>query len=204
MRERDGQAERAPVGAAGDVEQLAASVEHHLLVEIRLVGAHAGAGLGDAVHRVIPVRTVLRVLPVRGPAEIGGVDVGGQPLLEAVELVGAAEMHLAGQDGAIAGQPQVVREGRRLRGELGRVVIGADRRGQPAGEEHRARRRAERGVAIGGIEHDGPIGERVDRRRASDPVAIGGQRAGSELVGHKDQDVRLACHQRCAAAQFAA
>ncbi len=52
------------------------------------------------------------------------------PCPACMPLVRADEMHLAGQDRAIAHQPQMVREGRHAGGELGGVVIGADGRRQ--------------------------------------------------------------------------
>src|SRR3712207_7494947 len=46
-----------------------------------------------------PVDPLLDEPPVGRPAEIGRVDVGGQPLFEPVQLVGSDEMHLAGKAG---------------------------------------------------------------------------------------------------------
>src|SRR3712207_7062635 len=64
-----------------------------------------------------------------------GVDVGGQPLLEAVQLIRPHEMHLARQAGGVARAPQVVREGGYGGRELRRVVMDAGARGQRS-EEH--------------------------------------------------------------------
>ena len=92
--------------------------ERHLVVEVELVGAHARTGLRSpsSCCDTSSGRSG-GVIPVRRPAEIGGIDVGGQPLLEAVQLVGAAEMHLAGQHGAIARRAQIMGEGRDIRRE---------------------------------------------------------------------------------------
>jgi hypothetical protein len=58
------------------------------------------ARAGDGAEIVVPpVDPLAGLAVVRRPAEIGGVDVGGQPLLEAVHLVGSDEMHLARQAG---------------------------------------------------------------------------------------------------------
>ena len=90
---RSGRGRRGPLGGEAD-----------LLVEVELVGANAGAGVGHRRHVVVPVRPALGVLPVRGPPVVRGVDVGRQPLLEAVQLVRTDEVHLPGEDGAVAGR----------------------------------------------------------------------------------------------------
>ena len=60
------------------------------------------AGVANRAHVVIPARTMLGAIPVRRPVEVGGIDVGRQPLLESMQLIGSAEVHLAGENGAIA------------------------------------------------------------------------------------------------------
>ncbi|MNP47421.1 hypothetical protein D3C76_1414730 [compost metagenome] len=84
------------------VEQVLLGLEYHLFVEIQLVGAHARAGLQHRGHVVVPGRTHVRLIPVHCPAVIGRVDVTGQALFVAVQLVRPAEMHLARQGGAVA------------------------------------------------------------------------------------------------------
>ena len=61
---------------------------------------------------MIPARPILGMIPVRRPAEVGGIDVGRQPLFEPVQLVRPAKMHLSRQDGSIAAKPQAMRESR--------------------------------------------------------------------------------------------
>ena len=63
--------------------------------------------------------------PVRRPVEVGGIDVGRQALLESVQLVGSAEVHLAGENGAIVAKPESVRKGWNVGPELGGVVVDA-------------------------------------------------------------------------------
>ena len=67
-----------------------------LVIIFQLIGdlGHARARDGSKIV-VPPVDPFPRLAVVRGPAEIGGIDVGGQTLLEAVQLVRADEMHLA-------------------------------------------------------------------------------------------------------------
>ena len=98
MGHRRHEAGRAACPFPRAVSKMPARVVDHLLVEIELVGADAGARLHHRKHVVVPARPVARPVPIRRPAEVGRIDVGGEPLLEAVELVGAAEMHLARQD----------------------------------------------------------------------------------------------------------
>ncbi len=167
-----GEHEKRLVGpVAGDVVELARGREGDLLV---VVGLHAGRrhpGVQHALHRVVPgQRLVERAAPVRRPVDVGGIDVGGQPLLEAVQLVGSDEVHLAGHRGVVAGGPQGVDDGR-LRGrQLGGVVIDPDPGGEAAGEHRRARGRAQRIGAVGAV---------VDRRPARPAAPDGGRgRAG--------------------------
>ncbi|CAG9224308.1 hypothetical protein BVI1335_520009 [Burkholderia vietnamiensis] len=193
MRQRHDHAERPCVVAgrtlARDVEQLLAGRERHFVVEVELIGAHARPGVEHRAHVVIPARPLGRVVPVGHPAEVGRIDVGREPLLEAVQLVGAAEVHFPGQHRPVTTRAQVVREGQRLRGQFGGVIVGADTRRQLAGQQREARRRAQRARAVRGVEHHALRGEPVERRRARDAVAVGRQRERRELVGHQDQDV---------------
>ena len=129
--EADGQAPGARVAAAGEVVELGGGVVGDLVVVLELVGDLGGAGAGDRAEVVVPpVDALVGPGLVGGPAEVGGVDVGGQPLLEAVQLVGADEVHLAGEAGLVAGAAQVVGEGRDVGGELGGVVVDAGAAGE--------------------------------------------------------------------------
>ena len=139
---------------------------------------------------MVPARPLAGMVPVRRPAVIGGIDVGRQPLLEAVQLVRPAEVHLAGQDRAIAAKPQTMGEGRNVGGEFRGVVIDAGARRQAAGHEGGARGRAEGARAIGAVEHDAGIGEREHVRRAGQSLAIDRQERRRHLVGHDEEDVR--------------
>ncbi len=193
MGQRHDHAERPRIvpgrALARDVVELLLRGERDFVVEIELVRAHARARLQHRAHVVIPARPLARLVPVGHPAEIGRIDVGREPFLEAVQLVGPAEMHLAGQHRPVAARAQVVRERQRLRRQLGGVIVGADPRRQLAGQQREPRRRAQRARAVGGVEHHALRGEPVERRRACDAVAVGRQRERRQLVGHQDQDV---------------
>ena len=154
--------------------------EGHFIVEVELVGAHAGARLSDRAHVVIPARPLLRMIPVRRPAEVGGIDVCSESGFKSVQLVGSAEVHLAGEHGAITLRAQVMRIGGNIGGEFGGVVIDARMRGEQAGHERSARGRAEGAGAIGALEHHAAGGEGVDVGRLDDLVPIGRQKDGRE------------------------
>ena len=112
MRERDGQEERAVV-AARVVEQRAHGPRGDLVVVVHLHRRRADAGVSTlSIEWYQGRRSVERDAPVRRPAEVRGVDVAGQPVLVAVQLVGPDEVHLAGQRGGVARGAQVVRDGR--------------------------------------------------------------------------------------------
>jgi len=192
MHEGDGQHERPVVLRAARVVEPAHRLARHLLVVVDLERAAIGSRLAHAQHVVEPPVNLLRLLPGRGPAEVAGIHVGRDPLLVAVELVGADEMHLAGKAGSVAGGAQIVREGRHARGELGRVVPGADAAHALARHHREARGRAERRVAVGVLEERAAPGERVDVRRLDQRMAVAGQRLRRELVEHDEEDVRSA------------
>jgi len=189
--EGDAQQEGAAFAFAGAVGEPAARGEADLLVEIELVGGLGDAGPQHRVHVVVPpVDALFRMVPVRRPAEIGGVDVGREPLLEAVQLVRADEVHLARERRPVAEVPQHVREGRDLGAELGGVVVDADAGGEPAAAHRRPRRGAERDVAVRLFEQHAARDEPVEDGGAGDGVPVGPERERGQLVGDHQQDVR--------------
>ena len=95
MRERGHEQKRPPISGARDIEDRALGHEGGFVVEVDLVCAHADPGLPDRAHVVIPARTMLGMVPVRGPAKIGGIDIGRQPLFEPVQLIRPTEMHFS-------------------------------------------------------------------------------------------------------------
>jgi hypothetical protein len=175
---------------ARQVVELGHRVMRHLVVVFHLVGDLGHARAGDRAHVVIPpVDPLARFAPVGRPAEIGGVDVGGQPLLEPVQLVGADEMHLAGQAGVIARPAQVMRVAGDGGGELGGVVVDPRARGQLPRHEARPPRRAEGARRIGVGKADRPFCQALEVGRVQ-PVGrpVGEQRA-VQLIDHQHQDV---------------
>ena len=108
------------------VIQILACLENGLFVVVELVGAYAGAGLQHRRHVVVPARAHFQRVPVDGPTVISGVDVSGQAVFVAVQLVGAAKVHLARQRRTVAQVAQVMRVGGNVGGKVGRVVKTAD------------------------------------------------------------------------------
>ncbi len=162
----------------------------HFLVEIELQASEAGAAFihrAQVVARRVEAEFTFR--PVRHPAEVRGVDVGGEPLFEAVLLVRPHEVHLAAEDGLVALLGEVVRERGRGRLELAGVVERADARRELAGKKREARRCAQREIAVGILENGGALGERLQVRRFHDRVAVERQDGGRQLIGHDEQDV---------------
>ena len=96
--------------AARQVPELGDSAEADLVVIFKLVGDLGHARAGHRAEVVIPpVDAFARLAVVRRPAEIARVDIGGQPLFEAVQLVRANDMHLAREAGVIARAAQMMR-----------------------------------------------------------------------------------------------
>ncbi len=197
MTERDAQRERCVALVARVVVQAANRVERDLVVVLELVRHLRDAGLRDGGHRVVPpVDALAGLAPVRSPAEVPGIDVGREPLLEPVQLVGADEVHLPAQARAVALEPKVVREGRDRRAKLGGVVVRASARGQRSGHERRPRGPAERARGVRVLENDTFLGEAVDRRTFRHRVPVGAEEQRGELVDHDDEDVRTLAHRR--------
>jgi hypothetical protein len=80
--------------------------------------------------------------------------------MEAVKLIWPAEMHLAREGRVIAQDREVMGEGRDLGHEFSSIVPSSDLRREAASHEGIPRWRAERIIAISGIEHDRCLRER--------------------------------------------
>ena len=106
------------------VINLARRLKGHVIIELQLVGDFGNARLQHARHVVVPpIDALLLQPPIRGPAEIGGIDVCGQAFFKAVQLVGSNEVHLAGEAGLVAFHTEIMRPSGDGRGELGGVVV---------------------------------------------------------------------------------
>ncbi|MNQ66985.1 hypothetical protein D3C85_814890 [compost metagenome] len=187
--QRHRQAERLFGMFAHMVVEVLARLEHHFLVEIQLVGAHAGPGLQHRGHVVVPARAHVRLVPVHRPAIVGRVDIAGQAFFVAVQLVRAAEVHLAGQRGAVAQPAQMVGIGGHVGREVGGIVVGADLRRQLAAHQGEARGRAERAVAVGRIEDHAFGGQLREVRHLDGRRGVERQQRRGHLVGHDEEDV---------------
>ena len=205
VRERHGQAPWPAVrivGCARIFVELLRRKEADLVVILHLVGGFGDARAGDRAEIVIPPVDALAGLAVIGrPAEIGGIDVRGQPLLEAVQLVRTDEMHLAGQTGRIAGGAQMMREGRDGRDKLGGIVIDAGARGQLSAHERGAGGRTERRGGVVVAESRRARSQRLEMRSMQELRRTVRKQRSVELVDHDDQDVGPLGHQeavRCA------
>lgn len=103
---------------AGALPDVLLSLVGDFLVVIKLVGGEARAGLFDTGHVVVPVGADFWVSPVDGPPKVGGlfvrvvsagrlcaelrdvthINVTGQALLVAVQLIGTNEVLCAKSD----------------------------------------------------------------------------------------------------------
>src|SRR3546814_6094833 len=105
---------------SSDLVEFRFALEGDLVIVFELIGDLGDAGAADGAEVVIPpVDALARLAVIRGPTEVGGVDVGGQPALEAVELVGADAVNLAAERRAIAGAATVMGEGRQRGRHIG-------------------------------------------------------------------------------------
>ena len=203
MGERDGQAPRAGIEAARQVIDLLHRLMRHVVVIFQLVGNLGDTRAGDGTKVVIPpVDPLTRFAIIRGPAKIGGVDVGGQTLFKAVQLVGADKVHLAGQRGLVARATQVMGIGRDIRGELCRVVINPGAARQGARHEGGTGRGAQRrgGIGVGKAHRAG--GEFFQVRRMQEFGRTILEQGAGQLVDHQDQDIGAFGHSGTTAARI--
>ena len=115
------------VACASQVVNCSHGPKRHLFVVVDLKGCFHHPGLENAAHVVVPLEAIgQRGLPIGDPVHASGVDVRRQPLFEAVQLVWADEVHLAGKAGAVAGCPHAMGNRRHGGGELRAVVIDPD------------------------------------------------------------------------------
>ncbi len=190
MGEGHGEAEWRAFAIADMVENSAHGEKRHLVVIFELIGDLGNARLLDGGHVVVPpVDAFLRLRPVRRPAEISRINIGGEPFLESMELVGADEMHFAAQAGTIALKPEVMCEGRYCGREFRGVVINAAVRRQQAAHQRGPCGSTQRARRIGVLEDDPARGKRVDMRGFDEPVPIGRQKRSRQLVGHDEENI---------------
>ena len=196
MGHRHDHAERPLVAPARDVVELPARRRRPPPRRSRAGWcARTSPASSDRTHVVVPGRPVGRA----GPSPASSRSRPGRCRWSAAARsreAGPARRNASCRHriGLVAGVAQVMREGRDVGRELGRVVVGADGRRQPPGHEDVAGRRAERAVAVGGLERDAAGRQRIDIRRLRRSAAIGREHAGSKLIRHQYQYVRPTCH----------
>ena len=96
MGKAGGQAPGPRVKPAREVVDFLHRLVADVIVIFELIGDLGHARAGDGAEVVIPpIDALVWFAVVWGPAEIGGVDIGGQPVFKAVHLIGADEVHLA-------------------------------------------------------------------------------------------------------------
>src|SRR3546814_3937257 len=87
MGEAHGQAPGPLVAPAGEAKDLRLAVEGDLVIVLELVGDLGDAGSGHRAEVVIPpVDPLAGLAIVRGPAEVGRIDIRGEARLEAMQL----------------------------------------------------------------------------------------------------------------------
>jgi hypothetical protein len=67
---------RPIISAAGQIMKFALGLEGNLFVEVELVAGLAHTCLNDAQHVMVPGGPGLKILPIRGPAEVGRINIG--------------------------------------------------------------------------------------------------------------------------------
>ena len=162
-----------------------------------LAGVAAGVVGGALAHNFVEVAALgfFNADPLGfDPIEVGGIDVGGEPSVEAVHLVWANEMHFAGQHGVVSGGGDVVGKSGLIGGQQRAVVPSADGGGMAAGHHAGAARRAQRKGRVGRIKAHPGGGQAIEVGRLDDGVAVGAGEGGDHLVGDDEEDVGFLVH----------
>ncbi len=157
-------------------------------------------GLRAHVARPHPARSRRvagrRLIPVVGEPEHarvvlrGVIGLVGQPLVEAVPLVMADEVHLADDQALVADRPEGVADRRPVGGELVGIVEGPDLPDVAPGDHRGARWRAHRRVAVGALEQHPVVRQPLQVRRGPAAVTMRTGEMRRQRISHHHQDVR--------------
>ena len=192
MCETDRQTPWPLVVAARQIIELCFGLIGNFIVIFELVGDFGGTRSGDRTEIVIsPVDTFTGLAIIWRPAEIRRVDVGGEPLLETVQLIRTDEMHLAGKRRLVASGAEMRRIGRDFRRKLRSIVRDASSTRQLARHERCTRRGTEgaRGVAVG--KTGGMFGKLSQIGNMQEFGRAVRKERAVQLIDHEDEDIRL-------------
>ena len=120
-----------------------------------------------------------------------GMQVARQLRLEAVILVGAAEMLFARENDIVADGAQAMRPGHLIRAHGRPIVPGADFVHEAPGHEGHARRHAQGRIAVSGVEGGAGIRQALHVGRLHDGVPIDAAEHGGVLIRHDDENIRF-------------
>ena len=162
-----------------------------------LTSVAAGVVRGAVAHDLFVVLS-FRLLDTNplflDPRKVGRIDVGRQPTVEAVYLIGADEVHLARKHGVVARVAEIVGVRRHIRGQKRAVVPSTDLRGVASAGNAGAARSAQGERSIGRIKANAFGSETIQVRRLDDWMAVRTGQSGDELIGHYEEDIGTVGH----------
>jgi len=106
-----------------------------------------------------------------------------------MKRVGTHEVHFPVENGVIASVSEQVRPGQTIHRHRLRVVPDFVRRNVLTGHERSARRDAERGVAVIGVESDSHFSQSIHIWRLDDRVSVRRRELSAVLIGHDYKEV---------------
>ena len=81
-------------GIPSAIHQPTARGEFHLIIIIGLECGHGHTAFFHGLHVVIPlINAFVRGLPIGGPCEISGIDIGGDTVLKTMFLIRTNKVH---------------------------------------------------------------------------------------------------------------
>ena len=167
------------------------------------VDAHGLASVATGVVRGAVAHDLFVVLPLRllnadplflDPREVGRIDVGRQPTVEAVYLIGADKVHLARKHGVVASIAEVVGVRRHIRSQKRAVVPSTDFGGVASTGNTGAAWGAQGERSISRVKANAFGSEAIQVRRLDNWMAVGTSQSGDELVGHYEEDIGTVGH----------
>ena len=133
---------------------------------------------------MVPLQSLVRILPVHNPAIISRVDVGGQAALVTMQLL-SNEVHLPCQCCLVASCPQIVSICWSAGVDGARIVVGPNLCWKLAGDHGHTGRGTEGRGAVRGVE---------DNRTGSQSVKVGGLDLGGRVMHLEEGRSQLVCH----------
>ena len=188
MRRDEGCVQRPGLVLTGGIAQELQRSFLYQIIDLQFFGP-ARSRFIDLVPRLL--RRHDAVVPGVNRVIALGVQVARQLLLEAVILVGAAEVLFARKNDIVAHRPQSMRPGHLIGAHGCPVIPGADLVDEAPGHEGHARGHAQGRIAVSGVEGRAGLRQPLHVGRLNDGVPVDAAVHRRVFIGHDDENIRF-------------